>query len=62
MKSLRAVNLNLLPILHELLIRSSVTEAANALFLSQSATGEALGRLIIKYYRAGRLSTDTGRH
>ena len=45
MKSLRSINLNLLPILHELLMQANVTKAANKLNLSQSATSEALGRL-----------------
>lgn len=49
MNSLRSINLNLLPVLHELLIQVNVTKAAEALFLSQSATSEALGRLRILF-------------
>lgn len=45
MKSLRSVNLNLLPILRELLRKRSVSQAARTLNMSQSAASEALGRL-----------------
>ncbi len=45
MKPLRSINLNLLPILRELLINESVSHAAEILNMSQSATSEALGRL-----------------
>lgn len=44
-RHLRAVNLNLLPVLRELLRKRNVTHAAEALFMSQSAVSEALGRL-----------------
>jgi LysR family nod box-dependent transcriptional activator len=45
MRNLRSVNLNLLPILRELLRKRNVTHAASALNLSQSAVSDALGRL-----------------
>jgi len=45
MSTLRSVNLNLLPVLRELLYRRNVTRAAEALGMSQSAVSEALGRL-----------------
>ncbi len=45
MLHLRSINLNLLPILRELLVQQSVTAAARTLNMSQSATSEALGRL-----------------
>lgn len=44
-KSLRSVNLNLLPILRELLRHRSVTSAAERLNLTQSGVSEALRRL-----------------
>lgn len=44
-KSLRAINLNLLPVLGELLRQRSVTKAAESLNLTQSGVSEALGRL-----------------
>ncbi len=45
MKNLRNVNLNLLPVLRELLIEQNVSLAGAKLNLSQSATSEALSRL-----------------
>lgn len=45
MKSLRSVNLNLLPILRELLRKRSVTHTAQSLNMSQSAVSDALARL-----------------
>lgn len=45
MKNLRSVNLNLLPILLELLRKRNVTHAANTLNMSQPAVSEALSRL-----------------
>ncbi|WP_272800864.1 LysR family transcriptional regulator [Sphingobium sp. AntQ-1] len=44
-KSLRSINLNLLPVLRELLRKRSVTRAAEALGMSQPAVSEALGQL-----------------
>lgn len=45
MKSLRSINLNLLPVLREVLRKRSVTRAAEALGMSQPAVSEALGQL-----------------
>ena len=45
MTNLRHTNLNLLPVLRELLRHVNVTHAARALNMSQPATSEALGRL-----------------
>ncbi len=45
MKTLRSINLNLLPVLRELLRKRSVTRAAEALGKSQPATSEALRQL-----------------
>ena len=59
MRHLRSVNLNLLPILRELLAEESVTRAANVLHMSQSATSEALGRL--REVFADPLLLQTGR-
>lgn len=42
---LRAINLNLLPVLREVLRTSNVTRAGEAIGLSQSATSTALGKL-----------------
>ncbi len=44
-RRLRAVNLNLLPVMRELLRKRNVTHAAEALLMSQPAVSEALGRL-----------------
>lgn len=43
--SLRSINLNLLPILRELLRKRNVTRAAETLNMSQSTVSEALGRI-----------------
>lgn len=43
--NLRGINLNLLPVLRELLRKRNVTHAAAALNMSQPAVSEALGRL-----------------
>lgn len=43
--SLRSINLNLLPILRELLRKRNVTRAAEALNMRQSTVSEALGRI-----------------
>lgn len=56
---LRATDLNLLPVLRELLRKRNVTRAAEALHMSQSAVSEALGRLRLQFgdpllVRAGR--------
>jgi LysR family nod box-dependent transcriptional activator len=45
MQPLRSVNLNLIPILRELLRKRNVTRAAASLNMSQSAVSEALSRL-----------------
>lgn len=45
MRNLRSFNLNLLPILRELLRKRNVSRAAIALNMSQSSVSEALGRL-----------------
>jgi DNA-binding transcriptional LysR family regulator len=46
---LRAADLNLLPVLRELLRTRNVTRAAAALHMSQSAVSEALGRLRLQF-------------
>ncbi|MBN8847968.1 MULTISPECIES: LysR family transcriptional regulator [unclassified Sphingomonas] len=43
--SLRSINLNLLPVLRELLRKRNVTRAAEALNMRQSTVSEALGRI-----------------
>lgn len=48
-KNLRALDLNLLPILRELLYAQSVSKAAERLNMSQPAVSEALGRLRIQF-------------
>lgn len=58
-KSLRALDLNLLPILRELLYNQNVSKAAKCLHMTQPAVSEALGRLRHQYgdeilVRAGR--------
>lgn len=45
MRNLRSVNLNLMPILRELLRKRNVTHAAQALNMSQPAVSDALSRL-----------------
>lgn len=45
MSNLRGTNLNLLPVLRELLRKRNVTHAARALNMSQPAVSEALGRI-----------------
>src|SRR5690606_32214850 len=45
MRNLRSVNLNLFPVLRELLRKQNVTHAAQALNMSQSAASDALARL-----------------
>lgn len=45
MRNLRSVNLNLLPILRELIRKQNVTHAARALNMSQPAVSDALSRL-----------------
>lgn len=45
MRNLRSVNLNLLPVLRELLRKQNVTHAAQALNISQPAASDALARL-----------------
>ena len=63
-RSLRGVNLNLLPILRELLRQRNVTAAARRLNLTQSGVSEALGRLRAQFgddllVRVGRKMTPT---
>lgn len=63
-RSLRAVNLNLLPILRELLRERNVTRAAQKLNMTQSAVSEALGRLRVQFrdellVRVGRKMVPT---
>jgi DNA-binding transcriptional LysR family regulator len=63
-KSLRAIDMNLLPILRELLYSQNVSKAAKRLHMSQPAVSEALGRLRTQYNdeilaRAGRLMVIT---
>ncbi len=58
-KSLRAVNLNLLPVLRELLRERSVTRAAEKLHLTQSGVSEALSRL--RYHFQDELLVRVGR-
>ena len=63
-RNLRRVNLNLLPILRELLRQRNVTEAAKRLNLTQSGVSEALGRLRAQFgddllVRVGRKMTPT---
>lgn len=48
-KSLRALDLNLLPILRELLYNKNVSRAAECLHMTQPAVSEALGRLRHQY-------------
>lgn len=48
-RALRGVNLNLLPILRELLRERNVTAAAKRLNLTQSGVSEALGRLRMQF-------------
>lgn len=56
---LRGVNLNLLPILRELLRERNVTAAAKRLNLTQSGVSEALGRLRVQF--GDELLVKTGR-
>lgn len=63
-RSLRAVNLNLLPVLRELLREKNVTRAAEKLNMTQSAVSEALGRLRVQFrdqllVRVGRKMVPT---
>ncbi len=63
-KSLRTMNLNLLPILRELLRQRNVTRAAEKLNLTQSGVSEALGRLRVQFddellVRVGRKMVPT---
>ena len=58
-KSLRAMNLNLLPVLRELLRKRSVTRAAEKLHLTQSGVSEALSRL--RYHFQDELLVRAGR-
>lgn len=48
-KNLRALDLNLLPILRELLYSQNVSHAAQRLHMTQPAVSEALGRLRIQF-------------
>ena len=56
---LRAINLNLLPILRELLRHRKVSQAAKALNMSQSAVSDALARL--RYIFQDELLVSAGR-
>jgi DNA-binding transcriptional LysR family regulator len=63
-KTLRAIDLNLLPILRELLYTENVSKAAQRLNMSQPAVSEALSRLRVLYedeilVRAGRKMVAT---
>lgn len=63
-KTLRAIDLNLLPILRELLYTENVSKAAQRLNMSQPAVSEALSRLRVLYgdeilVRAGRRMVAT---
>lgn len=63
-KSLRTINLNLLPVLDELLRQRSVTRAAERLNLTQSGVSEALARLRAQFdddllVRVGRKMVPT---
>jgi LysR family nod box-dependent transcriptional activator len=63
-RSLRSINLNLLPILRELLRHRNVTRAAEKLNLTQSGVSEALGRLRLHFedellIRVGRSMVPT---
>lgn len=49
LKSLRAIDLNLLPILRELLYTQNVSKAAERLHMTQSAVSEALGRIRVQF-------------
>jgi DNA-binding transcriptional LysR family regulator len=63
-RSLRGINLNLLPILRELLRRRNVTAAARHLNLTQSGVSDALARLRVQFgdellVRVGRQMVPT---
>jgi DNA-binding transcriptional LysR family regulator len=63
-RSLRSINLNLLPVLRELLRQRNVTRAAQQLNLTQSGVSEALGRLRLHFedellIRVGRSMVPT---
>jgi DNA-binding transcriptional LysR family regulator len=63
-RGLRSVDLNLLPILRELLRARNVSRAAEALGMSQSSVSEALNRLRFQFkdeilVRVGRVMTPT---
>lgn len=60
MRNLRSVNLNLLPVLRELLRKQNVTHAAQALSMSQPAVSEALGRL--RHLLKDEIFIADGRH
>ena len=63
-KSLRAIDLNLLPILRELLYTQNVSKAAERLHMTQPAVSEALGRIRVQFgdeilLRVGRKMVTT---
>lgn len=64
LKSLRAIDLNLLPILRELLYTQNVSKAAERLHMTQPAVSEALGRIRVQFgddilLRVGRKMVTT---